>query len=154
MSLYSLTAFCFLTLTHWWRFVVTRCIQWYMWYLNKHASKYCVRECPEKSRHQMFSMGRQVTIYIAMDDHALTRYSIEGAYSYYQALLKPLLQYGDLSTEVQQVFRVIGNTFIVIHMLDAALVWAQIGIQRCKCNLKYITGQSRHYGPHSCVWIC
>eukprot|EP00052_Salpingoeca_macrocollata_P011587 m.89408 g.89408 ORF g.89408 m.89408 type:complete len:1357 (+) comp18120_c0_seq1:24-4094(+) len=48
-------------------------------------------------------------------------YGTAGTFSYYQALLKPILQYPDLSREVYQVFRVIGNTFALIGVIDHGL---------------------------------
>lgn len=48
-------------------------------------------------------------------------YGTAGAFGYYQALLKPILQYPDLSTEVYQAFRVVGNTLCIINMIENAL---------------------------------
>eukprot|EP01147_Barroeca_monosierra_P005755 gene5755-223_t len=48
-------------------------------------------------------------------------YGREGAFLYYQAMLKPILQYPDLSTEVYQEFRNIGNTLCLTAMLEQAL---------------------------------
>jgi hypothetical protein len=48
-------------------------------------------------------------------------YGTSGSFSYFQALLKPILQYPDLSTEVYQAFRCIGNTFALISVLEQAL---------------------------------
>lgn len=44
-----------------------------------------------------------------------------GIFSFYLALLRPLLQYSDLNTEVNQVFRIIGNTLVLVQMMEHAL---------------------------------
>ena len=48
-------------------------------------------------------------------------YGTSGGFGYYQAHLKPILQYPDLSTEVYQVFRAVGNTLALIGMIELAL---------------------------------
>ncbi|KCV67791.1 hypothetical protein H696_05733 [Fonticula alba] len=47
-------------------------------------------------------------------------YGVTGSYEYFFELLRPVITYGALRTEVFQVFREIGNTIIVLQLLDRA----------------------------------
>lgn len=49
-------------------------------------------------------------------------YGTTAIYAYYQALLKPLLTYRDLKTEVFHVLRELGNSLIFARLLDQSMV--------------------------------
>jgi cytoplasmic FMR1 interacting protein len=49
-------------------------------------------------------------------------YGVKGSFEYFQAILKPLLTYRDLKSEVFQAFREFGNTFLVVDNLEKALL--------------------------------
>jgi hypothetical protein len=72
-----------------------------------------------------------------------------GSFGYYQGMLKPLLQYQDLNTEVLQVFRVVGNTMLLISMFETCVdvvdvidhqqleLFAKYQVRRCQFVLLF-----------------
>lgn len=51
----------------------------------------------------------------------LFEYGPKGTYDYFQAILRPVLTYPELQTEVFQAFREIGNTILAVRMIEDAL---------------------------------
>ena len=53
-------------------------------------------------------------------------YGAAGTFGYYEAILKPILTYGELKTEVFHYFRQIGNVFALVGMFDTVLEQAKL----------------------------